>query len=115
MLLVLRVALRLATHSVQAQTCGPLKTALVLAGGGAKGYAHIGVLEVMDSLGLKPDLVVGTSIGAIIGALYASGYSGRQIDSTLRTLPIQKMIRQYEPKVSSAVGVPAPAGRVGEG
>ncbi len=108
MLLVLPVALSLATHDVQAQTCAPLKTALVLSGGGAKGYAHIGVIEIMDSLGLKPDLVVGTSIGAIIGALYASGYSGKQIDSTLRTLPIQKMIRRYEPKVSSALGVLRP-------
>lgn len=108
LLLVLPVALSLATHDAQAQTCAPLKTALVLSGGGAKGYAHIGVLEVMDSLGLKPDLVVGTSIGAIIGALYASGYSGRQIDSTLRTLPIQRMIRRYEPKVSSALGVLRP-------
>ncbi|MGH7655780.1 MAG: patatin-like phospholipase family protein, partial [Gemmatimonadaceae bacterium] len=108
MLLVLLVPLSLVTRGVQAQTCAPLKTALVLSGGGAKGYAHIGVLEVMDSLGLKPDLVVGTSIGAIIGALYASGYSGKQIDSTLRTLPIQALIRRYEPKVSSALGVLRP-------
>jgi NTE family protein len=108
LLLVLPVAVSLAAHDVRAQTCAPLKTALVLSGGGAKGYAHIGVLEIMDSLGLKPDLIVGTSIGAIIGALYASGYSGKQIDSTLRTLPIQKMIRRYEPKVSSALGVLRP-------
>jgi predicted acylesterase/phospholipase RssA len=108
MLLVLPVALSLATHDVHAQTCAPLKTALVLSGGGAKGYAHIGVIEIMDSLGLRPDLVVGTSIGAIIGAMYASGYSGKQIDSTLRRLPIQKMIRRYEPKVSSALGVLRP-------
>ena len=108
LLLVLPVALSLATHDARSQTCTPLKTALVLSGGGAKGYAHIGVLEIMDSLGLKPDLVVGTSIGAIIGALYASGYSGKQIDSTLRTLPIQRMIRQYEPRVSSALGVLRP-------
>jgi NTE family protein len=107
-LLVLPAALSIATQNARAQTCAPLKTALVLSGGGAKGYAHIGVLEVMDSLGLKPDLVVGTSIGAIIGALYASGYSGKQIDSTLRTLPIQQMIRRYEPKVSSALGVLRP-------
>jgi predicted acylesterase/phospholipase RssA len=106
--LVLAVALAAAAHDARAQACAPLKTALVLAGGGAKGYAHIGVLEIIDSLGLKPDLVVGTSIGAIIGALYASGYSGKQIDSTLRTLPIQKMIRRYEPKVSSALGVLRP-------
>lgn len=108
LLFVLPVALGLVTRDALAQTCAPAKTALVLSGGGAKGFAHIGVIEVMDSLGLKPDLVVGTSIGAIIGALYASGYSGTQIDSTLRTLPIESMIRQYEPKVSSALGVLRP-------
>ena len=108
LLLVLPVALSVATHDASGQTCTPAKTALVLSGGGAKGFAHIGVLEVMDSLGLKPDLVVGTSIGAIIGALYSSGYSGKEIDSTLRTLPVEHLIRKYEPKVSSALGVLRP-------
>ncbi len=61
--------------------------ALVLSGGGAKGFAHIGVLQVLDSLGVRPDLVVGTSIGAMVGALYASGLSARQIDSLTRSLP----------------------------
>ncbi len=108
MLLLLPLTLSLVAHDVQAQTCAPAKTALVLSGGGAKGFAHIGVLEIMDSLGLKPDLVVGTSIGAIIGGLYASGYSGLQIDSILRTLPIERMIRTYEPRVSSALGTLRP-------
>ncbi|HSE52478.1 MAG TPA: patatin-like phospholipase family protein, partial [Gemmatimonadales bacterium] len=58
---------------LQAQTCPAAPLALVLAGGGAKGFAHIGVLYSLDRLGVRPDLVVGTSIGAIIGALYASG------------------------------------------
>src|SRR5204862_4314463 len=66
---------------LHAQTCRPPRTALVLSGGGAKGIAHIGVLRVLDSLGVRPDLIVGTSIGAIVGALYASGYSGRELDS----------------------------------
>ncbi|MFI5311038.1 MAG: patatin-like phospholipase family protein [Gemmatimonadales bacterium] len=92
-----------------AQSCAPAKTALVLAGGGTKGFAHIGVMEVMDSLGLKPDLIVGTSIGAIMGALYASGYSGAQIDSLTRALPIEGVIRRYEPKVSTALGLNRPA------
>jgi predicted acylesterase/phospholipase RssA len=108
LMLVLPVAMSLVAHDVRAQTCTPAKTALVLSGGGAKGYAHIGVLEIMDSLGLKPDLVVGTSIGAIVGGLYASGYSGAQIDSILRRLPIERMIRRYEPKVSSAIGLLRP-------
>jgi predicted acylesterase/phospholipase RssA len=93
---------------LEAQVCVPARTALVLAGGGAKGFAHVGVLQVMDSLGLKPDLIVGTSIGAIIGALYASGWSGNQIDSLTKALPIDKVIRRYEPSVSSSLGLLRP-------
>ncbi len=81
----------LATSPVEGQQCpdGPL--ALVLAGGGAKGFAHIGVLRALDSLGVRPDLVVGTSIGSIFGALYASGLTGRQIDSLVRTIPSEEI------------------------
>jgi NTE family protein len=91
------------------QSCAPARTALVLAGGGAKGFAHIGVLQVLDSIGVKPDLVVGSSIGAFIGALYAAGWSGDQIDSLTRALPIESVIRRYEPKVSAALGLLRPA------
>jgi len=51
------------------------KIAFVLSGGGARGFAQIGVLEILDSLGIIPDLVVGTSIGSIIGGLYCAGFS----------------------------------------
>lgn len=53
----------------------PPRVALVLSGGSAKGFAQIGVMEVLDSLGLPVDLVTGTSMGAIIGGLYAIGYT----------------------------------------
>lgn len=53
--------------------------ALVLSGGGSRGIAHIGVLEVMEERGYDPDLVVGTSMGAVIGALYAAGYTPEAI------------------------------------
>ncbi|MBA2626597.1 MAG: patatin-like phospholipase family protein [Gemmatimonadales bacterium] len=43
----------------------------------------MGVLEALDSMGVRPDLVVGTSMGAVIGAMYASGYTGREIDSVV--------------------------------
>ena len=56
------------------------KIGLTLSGGGAKGFAHIGVLHVMDSLGLKVDYITGTSMGSIVGGLYASGYSAREIE-----------------------------------
>jgi predicted acylesterase/phospholipase RssA len=69
------------------------RVALVLSGGGARALAHIGVLEVLDSLGVRPDLIVGSSMGAIVGALYASGYTGREIDSIARALPLAQLLR----------------------
>jgi len=93
----------MAAVPLRAQTCRPAKTALVLSGGGAKGFAHVGVLEVLDSLGVRPDLVVGTSMGAIVGALYASGYTGRQIDSLFRALPLAALIRGYEPRIPASL------------
>jgi NTE family protein len=56
------------------------KIGLSLAGGGAKGFSHVGVLKVLDSLGVKVDYIAGTSMGAIVGGLYASGYSGKEIE-----------------------------------
>ncbi len=52
---------------------------LALGGGGVRGLAHILILEALDDLGIKPSLLAGTSMGAIIGALYASGMSGKEI------------------------------------
>lgn len=57
--------------------------ALVLSGGSARGFAHLGVLRVLEREGLRPDLVVGTSAGAIVGALYASGRSVADIEAIL--------------------------------
>lgn len=56
------------------------KIGLTLSGGAAKGLAHIGILKAIDSAGLKIDFITGTSMGSIIGALYAAGYSGREIE-----------------------------------
>src|SRR3954464_12485395 len=95
----------LATASpTAAQTCRSQRTALVLSGGGAKGLAHIGVLRVLDSLGVRPDLVVGSSMGAIIGGMYASGYSAREIDSLARSLPISDFFRTYQPRAPRSLG-----------
>ena len=52
----------------------------MLSGGGAKGLAHIGVLKVIDSLNIKIDYIGGTSMGAIVGGLYASGYSEKSLN-----------------------------------
>lgn len=98
----------LAVSSAPAQqapdACHSPRTALVLSGGGAKGVAHIGVLRTLDSLGIRPDLVVGTSMGAVVGALYASGYSGRELDSLSRLLPLAEMIRAYQPRAPRSLG-----------
>jgi NTE family protein len=56
------------------------KWALVLSGGGAKGIAHIGVLKFLDENGLKPDMVAGTSAGAIIGSFYCCGMTALEIE-----------------------------------
>ncbi|MBR1405728.1 MAG: patatin-like phospholipase family protein [Bacteroidales bacterium] len=60
--------------------------ALVLSGGGAKGAAHIGVLHYLESIGMPVDLVVGTSIGGLMGGLYALGYPAAQLDSVMRNM-----------------------------
>jgi NTE family protein len=66
-------------HKTQAPAAPPPSIALALGGGGARGLAHILMLEVFDDLGLKPKIIAGTSIGAVFGAAYASGLSGRLI------------------------------------
>jgi NTE family protein len=75
-----------------------LKVGLVLSGGGAKGLAHIGALKTIDSLGVKIDYVAGTSMGAIIGGLYASGYSGKQIDSIFKSVDFDELISDNLPR-----------------
>ena len=60
------------------------KVAVVLSGGGAKGMAHIGVLKYLEELGIPVDIVVGTSIGSIVGGLYSLGYSADQLDSLVQ-------------------------------
>src|SRR6476661_5578385 len=93
---------------LRAQQCHAPRTALVLSGGGAKGIAHIGVLRVLDSLGIRPDLVVGTSMGAVVGALYASGYTGRELDSLARVTPLAALFRTYQPQAPRSLGTLQP-------
>lgn len=63
--------------------------ALVLSGGGAKGAAHIGVIRYMESLGIPVDVVLGTSMGGLIGALYSLGYTTDQMDTLVRNIDWQ--------------------------
>jgi len=63
---------------------GRKKVAVVLSGGGAKGMAHIGVLKVLERAGIPVDIITGTSMGSIIGGLYAIGYNANALDSMVR-------------------------------
>ena len=65
-------------------TEGPGPEAVVLSGGGAKGLAHVGVLQALEERGYDSDIVVGTSMGAVVGALYAAGYTPEQVRSRIR-------------------------------
>ena len=62
------------------------KIGLVLSGGGAKGIAHIGILKAMEREGIRPDYITGTSMGSIVGGLYALGYSADQLDTIIRRI-----------------------------
>lgn len=83
-------------------TCQPPppgeKVALVLPGGGAKGMAHVGVIKILDSLGIVPDIVIGTSMGSIVGGMYASGYSGAEIERLTQRYNIGAYIGRYAPR-----------------
>lgn len=68
------------------------KLALVLGGGACKGYAHIGVLSVLEQHGIKPDLIVGTSMGAVIGGVYASGKSCEHLIEISKKLTKRKIM-----------------------
>ena len=57
----------------------PYKIGLALSGGGAKGFAHLGVFKLLEESGLKPDIISGTSAGSLMGVLFADGYSADEI------------------------------------
>lgn len=78
-------------HAAASEISGPQERsaphlALALGGGGARGLAHVVILEALDELGIKPRVIAGTSIGALIGAAYASGMSGAEIRAHCRDL-----------------------------
>ncbi len=73
------------------------KVALVLGGGGAKGAAEVGVLKVLEEEGVPVDMVVGTSIGALIGGLYAYGYTAADLDSIMRAPNWMNLLTDRDP------------------
>lgn len=83
------------------------KIALVLSGGGAKGFAHIGVIKELERAGIKPDIITGTSMGSIVGGLYAMGYSVEEMEAIVTStdwdiiisnkLPFKKVAMEEKP------------------
>ena len=69
-----------------------LKVALVLSGGGVKGYAHLGVLRVLERENIKIDYITGTSIGALVGTLYSIGYSVDEIEKFLDDINVSSFL-----------------------
>lgn len=96
------IYLSLLSNPILAQEIEKPKVGLVLSGGGAKGFAHIGVLKVIDSLGIKIDYISGTSMGAIIGSLYATGYSGKQLEQMFESQDFDELINDKFPRSSKS-------------
>ncbi|MDF4203498.1 patatin-like phospholipase family protein [Maribacter sp. SA7] len=98
--MVLAVLL-VSTGSLIAQNIGEQnkpKIGLVLSGGGAKGMAHIGALKVIEEAGVKIDYIGGSSMGAIVGALYAAGYTANELDSLFKVTNIGSLIQDNLPR-----------------
>jgi NTE family protein len=68
------------------------RIALVLGSGGPRGFAHIGVIKVLEENGIKPDLIVGSSVGSMVGALYASGMTAAQLDKLAHEINILQFV-----------------------
>ncbi|AXT57081.1 patatin [Aquimarina sp. AD1] len=75
-----------------------VKVGLVLSGGGAKGLAHIGALKIIEEAGIRIDYIGGTSMGAIVGSLYASGYNAKELDSIFRAVDFNVLIQDDLPR-----------------
>ncbi len=71
-----------------------IKTALVLSGGGARGFAHIGVIKALEEMDFQPDLIVGTSMGAVIASLYACGNSSEEIEYFIKKIEWQRLFNK---------------------
>lgn len=74
------------------------KVGLVLSGGGAKGMAHIGALKIIEEAGVEIDYIGGSSMGAIVGAMYAAGYSANELDSIFKATNIGSLIQDNLPR-----------------
>ena len=74
------------------------KVALVLSGGGAKGFAHIGVLKVLEEEGIPIDLIVGTSMGSLVGGIYSIGYNAAELETLVKSLNWETVLTDDVPR-----------------
>lgn len=84
----------------------PPKIALVLGGGGTRGFAHVGVIKALEAQGIVPDIIVGTSVGAAVGALYAAGYTGFQLQEMSIPMKEEKVVDWSWPNRGLFTGKP---------
>ncbi|MHA6196637.1 patatin-like phospholipase family protein [Pseudomonas wadenswilerensis] len=96
--LLLSLLLVLAPLSLLAAEATRPKVGLVLSGGAARGLAHIGVLKALEEQGVKIDAIAGTSMGAVIGGLYASGYKVEELEKLARTIDWQQALSDAPPR-----------------
>jgi NTE family protein len=96
-LVTLVVPLVTAQESVVPATDQP-KLVLVLSGGGARGTAHVGVLRALEELRIAPDLIVGTSMGSIVGGLYAAGWSPDEMEALLSATDWNEVFSDEAPR-----------------
>ena len=100
------------------------KVGLVLSGGGAKGFAHVAILKEIDKAGIQLDYISGTSMGAIVGGMYAIGYTGIQIEEIVKNTDFVNVLRDRLPRSTSTffdkeygektkITLPATNGKVG--
>jgi NTE family protein len=105
MLVMSRIACRLIAvclvffaAGAQAQQLSHPKTCLVLGGGGARGAAHIGILKILEREHVPIDCITGTSMGAIVGGLYAAGYKANEIEGILKAIDWKDMFQDDPPR-----------------
>ena len=94
--IICAIALLLLSHSAYAQDSVAVKSrpkvGLVLSGGGAKGAAHIGVIKYLEQAGIPIDYIAGTSMGSIVGGMYALGYSSEEILNIISCVDWDRLI-----------------------
>ncbi len=83
------------------------KVALVLSGGGAKGFAHIGVLKILEQEKIPVDIIVGTSMGGLVGGIYSMGYEAAEIESLVQSLNWENTIKDDVPRLSLSKNIQA--------